>query len=102
MTASRAKILKPRPQLDWLELHRDCWVARITPGASVSVSRHRSWKRRIGKPWRIEVLGYRFVDDGHHDLDAAMVAAERHAVAVVAAAGRRLGLLPHGRTPRAR
>jgi hypothetical protein len=78
-----------RPQLEWRKITLNCWTAYVVrdPIVSISLTRHRSWKRLGHKePWRITVFGNPWVLDQHFaDHVQAQLVAEGIARALVRA-----------------
>lgn len=77
-----------RPQLEWSKSTLNCWTAYVVrqPAiVSISLTRHRSWKRLEHKePWRITVFGNPWVIDQHFaDHVQAQLVAEGIARALV-------------------
>ena len=70
-----------RSPVVWRQLTRNCWVATLPGGVTLSVDRNRSWRAlRDPRPFKIEVLGNIWAQqhrEGYATLDEAQRGAER-------------------------
>lgn len=71
----------------WVQVTRNCWVAKLPGNVSLGVQRNRSWKALLDpKPFKIEVFGNIWAQqhrEGYESLAAAQIGAEQVAKKIV-------------------